>query len=96
MQQLTLNVPEALNARLAEMVAQHNDRQNTKLTAEEWVLLAIRERAVADEVAEQAQVLERATSRNYELAVRAKKAELMAALDVDAAPPPALPLGPDG
>jgi hypothetical protein len=91
MQQLTLNLPDALAGRLAELVAEHNSRQNAKLTPEEWVLLAIRERAVADEVNEQAQVLERQSQRSLELAIRAKKADLMGALDVDAAAGPVIP-----
>lgn len=83
---VTLKLTDALADRMAVIVQTHNDRTGAGVSLEEWLLLHLREVAIAEELVEEGQAIERESQKALQAAVQAKKNELMAALAVD---PPA-------
>jgi hypothetical protein len=85
----TITLTDSLDAKVAELVTEHNNRTGAKLTIPDWLLLFLRERAVQPAMAEEIEALEKKSQRDLNAAIVAKKGELMDALSVDspASPP---------
>lgn len=91
MPDITIKVSDAANERLERKAQEHNDATGAKFTLPEWIAFHLRELITADDLAEEAPALERQFARDHQLALRARKNELMDALAVDSSAGPVIP-----
>ena len=77
MADITITVGPSLAAWLANEVQDHNARHGTNLNIPAWLVLFLRERAIAEALPAEIEVLQRAYDRDLQAAIRAKKQELM-------------------
>jgi hypothetical protein len=91
MPEITLKPSDALAGRLEEKAKDHNDRTGTAFTVADWILFHLREMLVSEDLTNEAQALERKSQRDLQVAIFARKNELMGALDVDGPAAPVIP-----
>lgn len=82
MPQFTIDLPEGAVARLKALVDRHNADQGSNLTLRDWIVLHLKEVAIARELAAAAEELrqqaERDAQRALEAALRAQRERLLA------------------
>jgi hypothetical protein len=88
---VTLDIGDALSGRLDHKAQEYNDRTGTAFTVADWIVFHLRETLVSEDLAEEAPTLERKSQRDLQMALLARKTELMGALAVDAAAGPVIP-----
>lgn len=80
MPDVTLTISPALATRLATIVQEHNDRTSTSLTIAQWIILHLREVAIAEQLAADGETIQRQSQRDFQAALQAKKNQLMGQL----------------
>lgn len=80
MPQFTVTLSDKAVARLQAIVAHYNENTGQKLAAGQWLERHVKELLVADELAAEAQALERQTHEGLQAALRAARQRLIDAL----------------
>lgn len=77
---ITLNLSDAAAARLAIHQGEHNVENKSALTLEEWIMLHLRELAIAKELGAAADTIRRQAQIDAGAALRAEKQHLLDAI----------------
>ena len=78
MQQHIIDLNEAMQARMARVVGQHNAAHGTELTVTQWLNLHIRELAIAQDLSAEHDTLARQAESDMTAAMIAVKERLLA------------------